>query len=182
MGTRCHSANGISPHVSLSIYWLYVLPRILYGFEAVILKRAQIDDLEWFHQSSIRDLQSLPQRTASCAVHLLAGIPPLGALLDTQLASLLGSIGKDPKNRLLFVGLHQLATRNSKSTSWFVYCATRLAIYGLSAEYILLWRNRISEVKTTIHAYTLAECATSRATYKNILVWFPQILPQNIKL
>jgi len=153
MGTGCHGSNGISPQVSIQIYRTYVLPRLMYGLEAVVLRSSQISDMERFHRSSLRDLQSLPQRVASCAVYLLGGIPPLEALLDIQLANLLFTIGKAPSNCLLQVGLRQLSCKDSCSNSWFVYCGKRLCVYNLDAVELLLGRCYSSKAKTLILDY-----------------------------
>ena len=75
MGSGFHGMNGISPKVSTHIYQIYVLSRILYGLEAVILKPGQTAELASYHKRTLREIQSLPPRTAGCAIFLLAGVP-----------------------------------------------------------------------------------------------------------
>ena len=70
MGSGFHGMNGISPAISIHIYRTYVLPRVLYGLEGTILKSKHITKLERFHRKTLRQLQTLPDRTATymCSV------------------------------------------------------------------------------------------------------------------
>ena len=85
----------------------------MYGLEAVILKPGQIAELASYHKRTLREIQSLPPRTAGCAIFLLAGVPPLEAILDSQLASLLYNVHKSPSDKLRQIGLHQLSCKDS---------------------------------------------------------------------
>ena len=64
MGAGFHGHYGFNPKVSRTIYNLYVLPRLLYGLETVILLQKDIDSLNDFHKDMLRRIQHLPQRTA----------------------------------------------------------------------------------------------------------------------
>ena len=44
--------------------------------------KTDIQSLESYHRTTLRELQSLPKRTAKCAVYLLAGTLPLEGLID----------------------------------------------------------------------------------------------------
>ena len=153
MGAGFHGVNGISPKVSLHLYDTYVLPRVLYGLEGTILKQKHLNDLERFHKGMIRDLQSLPTRTSTSAVYLLSGQLPLEALMDIRLGTLLAMTGKDCDSILAQVGLHQLGSKNAKSHSWFVYCARRLAVYGLDPLEILMQTSSKQSIKRAIAAH-----------------------------
>ena len=111
MGTGFHGNNGISPQYSVRIYMTYVIPRLMYGLEVVTLKSKHITSLESFHRKTIRELQSLPIRTAKEAVYLLSGIPPLECILDSSIATLHIQIGKDQQHPLTKSGLVQLSTK-----------------------------------------------------------------------
>ena len=100
MGSGFHGMNGISPAISIHIYRTYVLPRVLYGLDGTILKSKHITKLERFHRKTLRQLQTLPDRTATCAVYLLGGILPLEAYLDAQIATLFYMVGHDMCNEL----------------------------------------------------------------------------------
>ena len=132
MGTGFHGNNGISPQYSVRIYMTYVIPRLMHGLEAVTLKSKHITSLESFHRKTIRELQSLPIRTATEAVYLLSGILPLECILDSSIATLHIQIGKDQQHPLTKSGLVQLSTKHLQSNSWFIYSARRLSRYGIS--------------------------------------------------
>ena len=171
MGSGFHGMNGISPKVSTHIYqiYMYVMSRLMYGLEAVILKPGQIAELASYHKRTLREIQYLPPRTAGCAIFLLAGVPPLEAILDSQLASLLYNVHKSPSDKLRQIGLHQLSCKDSKSSSWFVYCAKRLAVYDLDSLDILLGKIKPSRAKHTILSYwtrLLQEDALTKSTLK----------------
>ena len=167
-----HGMNGISPKVSTHIYQIYVLSRLMYGLESVILKPGQIAELASYHKRTLREIHSLPPRTAGCAIFLLAGVPPLEAILDSQLASLLYNVHKSPSDKLRQIGLHQLSCKDSKwpkSSSWFVYCAKRLAVYDLDSLDIFLGKIKPSRAKHTILSYwtrLLQEDALTKSTLK----------------
>jgi hypothetical protein len=148
MGIGFHGSNGISPQSSLNIYRIYVVPRMMYGLEAVTLTAKQIQDLEDYHRKTTRDLQTLPTRVASCVVYLLAGMLPLEALLDMQLVVLL--IATTKSEALKTCGLHQLSCKNGNSSSWFVYSAKRLQVYNLDALEIILCKTSLRSAKNAI--------------------------------
>ena len=63
--TGVHDSNGLNPTASYKIYQAYVLPRLLYSLETLDLNKTQISQLHRFHISTLRNVQSLPIRTAS---------------------------------------------------------------------------------------------------------------------
>ena len=84
MNTRLHGVNGLIPETSYVIYRAYVLPRLLYELEVLILTQGQLDQPSRYHIQTLRNIQSLPQRTASGAVYLLLGALPLEAELHKK--------------------------------------------------------------------------------------------------
>ncbi len=117
--------------VTRSIYRTYVLARLAYGLEALRLTPPQIDRLEKFHRFNLRLLQSLPDRVASSAVYLLIGLPPFEAILDMNIANLIGMIVNQESSTLHSVMQRQLSVKGLRSKSWFIYAAGRLAKYDL---------------------------------------------------
>ena len=169
MGSGFHGLNGISPSHSLTVYMTYVVPRLLYGLETLTLKEKQIRLLEQYHRKTLRHLQSLPDRTATCAVHLLGGIPPVEALLDIQILSLLCRISNQDDSVLQSIGISQLAMKNVNSRSWFVYAARRLSRYSIDALGVLQGQLRYQKMKTSITALwtnRLREDATTKSSLK----------------
>ena len=77
MNTGLHGANGLSPEVSYQSYKINVIPRLLYGREIIPLNKTQLEKINRYHVKTLRNLQSLPQRTATSAVYLLLGALPI---------------------------------------------------------------------------------------------------------
>ncbi|CAC5393734.1 unnamed protein product [Mytilus coruscus] len=71
--TEVHGTNGLNPATSFKISQYYVLPRLIYGLESLPLNNSQMDKLNKFHLKNLKSFQSLPIRTANCAVLLLMG-------------------------------------------------------------------------------------------------------------
>ena len=57
--------------------------------------------------------------------------------LDQQIVSLLFGVSNQPDSPLAHIGIYQLVTKYTKSTSWFIYSARRLARYKIDALGIL---------------------------------------------
>ena len=81
MNTGLNGSTGLNPMTSYVIYKAYVLPRLLYGLEVLVLTKRQLDQLSKYHIQTLRNIQSLPQRTSTSAVLLLLGALPLEAEL-----------------------------------------------------------------------------------------------------
>ena len=157
MGTGFHGTNGITPEYSINIYRTYVYPRLVYGLEAITISTKHLTALSNYHCKTLRDLQSLPTRTAKAAVYLLSGVPPLECLLDISLATLLIQLSRAPQQPLRYVGLKILASKPSNSSSWFVYCARRLARYDLAASDVLEGKLKKSSVTSRIRSFWLEQ-------------------------
>ena len=63
---------------------LYILPRMLYGLEALIVSPKQKEMVEASFRQMLKQIQSLPQRTANEVPYILFGILPAEALLDIK--------------------------------------------------------------------------------------------------
>ena len=72
--TGVHGTSGLNPRIS---YQVYVIPRLLYSLDVLPLTDTHISQLQRFHTSTLKRLQSLPERTASSIVHLLLGALPI---------------------------------------------------------------------------------------------------------
>ena len=169
MGTGFHGVNGLSPKISLHIYEMYVLPRVLYGLEATILKKKHLSELESFHRGILHDLQSLPTRCSTSAIHLLNGQLPIEAILDTRMETLLHMVGRDNTSTLAHIALHQLSSNTTSSRSWFVYCAQRLSRYNLDPLLIISNKLSTTTIKATIrdyHSRTIRLDAASKSSLK----------------
>ncbi|MEW8545343.1 MAG: reverse transcriptase family protein, partial [Candidatus Thiodiazotropha sp.] len=110
-----HGSNGLNPRISYKIYQVYVIPRLLYSLEVLPLTDTQIGQLQRFHISSLRRMQSLPERTAVSAVQLLLGALPIQAELHKRQLSLLHSIVVSKNSRLKSLMERQLSLQYPKS-------------------------------------------------------------------
>ena len=77
--TGVHGCNGLNAKISYKFYLVYVVPRLLYGLEVLLLNKDQLEELEKFHIENLKNIQSLPTRTANSIVYLLLGALPLKA-------------------------------------------------------------------------------------------------------
>ena len=73
---RCGILLSIPDHC-LPFY--FVITRLLYGLEIVRLNENELQQLERYHLNTLRQIQSLPKRTASSAVYMLLGALPIEA-------------------------------------------------------------------------------------------------------
>ena len=76
-----HGVNGLNPTVSVQVLNMQVVPRPLYGLEAVILSKEGITQISQVYRTLLKRYQSLPERAQTPAVHLLSGT----LLLEVQL-------------------------------------------------------------------------------------------------
>ena len=131
MNTGLHGVNGLSPETSYVIYRAYVLPRLLYGLEVLSLTQGQLDQLSRYHIQTLRNIQSLPQRTASAAVYMLLGALPLEAELHKKRLSMLNSVINNDNECLKGLVQRQLACSFNIKNSFFFIVSNILEKYGL---------------------------------------------------
>ena len=92
--TGVHGSNGLNPKTSYKIYLVYVIPRLLNGLEVLPINTTQIRQLTAFHLDTLRNIQSLPKRTATCIVYLLLGALPIEAELEKRQVNLMYSVSR----------------------------------------------------------------------------------------
>ena len=131
MNTGLHGANGLSPETSYVIYRAYVLPRLLYGLDVLSLTQGQVDQLSRYHIQTLRNIQSLPQRTACAAVYMLLGALPLEAELHKRRLSLLNSVITSDNECLKGLVQRQLACSFNVKSSFFNITSKILEKYEL---------------------------------------------------
>ena len=65
---------------------------MLYGLEVIHLTKTQLGQLERYHLRTLRQIQGLPQRTASSAVYMLLGALPIEAEIHKKQLGLLHTV------------------------------------------------------------------------------------------
>ena len=118
----------MNPQTARSLLQAYVIPRLLYGLEAMVLSQKQIDSLERFFRSTLKQIQSLPDNVANPAPYILMGICPLEATYDKNITSLMAAALSDPCVKQL--AENRFATKASRPSSWFIHVQKRLARYS----------------------------------------------------
>ncbi|MCG8097222.1 MAG: reverse transcriptase family protein [Candidatus Thiodiazotropha endolucinida] len=166
--TGVHGSNGLNPKVSYRIYQAYVLPRLLYSLETLNLRQVHINQLQRFHVATLRNIQSLPVRTASSVVHLLLGALPLHAEIHKRQLSLLYSIIHAKNTKMKDLMYRQLAI--GASGSFFVTAEQVLDQYNLPAIPVisefskLRWRNLCRRSVNTYWSVKLRDEAHEKST------------------
>ncbi len=175
MGVGLHGINGLDPGTAVHLVKTYILPKLLYGLDSVILRRKDIDELETYYRKLLRQIQGLPDTTANEAVYLLIGALPLEASLHMRLLGVFGNITRLNKGHTLYqLARRQLAVKDQKSHSWFIYISKIAAEYEIDLHQALVypWKKQHwkSYIKTLIEGCWWDKIKT-RATKKSSLSW-----------
>ena len=171
ISTGVHGSNGLNPGCSYKIYQCYVLPRLLFGLEVT---KTQIGILSKFHISNLRRFQTLPIRTATCAVYLLIGALPLEAELHKRHLSLLYNVLTSTNKTIKELSTRQIAINLDNSQSYFSRVQVILDIYNLPSlqylsENLTSKENWKSQVKRAVNKHwseLLQEEASEKSTLK----------------
>jgi hypothetical protein len=188
MGVGLHGKNGLDPASSMSLIKSYVLPRLTYGLNAMVIKRSQQDHLSTYYRTLLRQVQGLPQNTSSDAVHLLIGSLPLEASLDLGQLSLFGAIARlESTNPLKEIAIRQLATKKNTSKSWFSRIRVTAAKYDINIDNQLLhpwpkllWKKHIKLVVSQYWIKQMSLQVLEKATLQWLIIdytWIGKIHP-----
>ena len=104
---------------------------MLYGLEVLHLTKTQLNQLERYHLCTLRQIQFLPQRTASSAVYMLLGGLPIEAEIHKRQLSLLHAVISSDNKCLQDVVQRQLACSFNNEFSFFYVVAQVLEKYSL---------------------------------------------------
>lgn len=188
MGSGMHGSNGLAVPALRHIYTVFVIPRLLYGLESVVVTTSQLELLNSFHRKILKQLQSLPEKTATPAVHMLIGIPPLTALLHIRILTFAAAISRVPHLRDIM--LRQMALKEPSSKSWFMYVDGICDQYGLPSLHQLSvtpqdkseWKRQVTaSVLGYWHAELLRDAQTkSTLQYVNLNITPPFSRPHAV--
>ena len=176
MDVGLHGTNGLNPTASIKLIRTYILPRVLYGLEAVLLTRKEEDALETAYRKLLRQIQSLPQNTATEAIYLLAGCLPISAELDLQRLTLAGGVSRLPEeNPLSIMARRQVELENPKSNSWFAQAIQMAERYGIDLQQNFLnpipkeeWKKEINTRIKQHHQQSMISRAVVKSSMKHI--------------
>jgi hypothetical protein len=167
-----HGRNGLNAYTCVRIYEAYALPKLLYGLEVMDINTGQMSALENFHLKTLKQIVSLPERTATEAVYLMLGVHTVQALIHIRRLSLIGAIARSGNYTLHELAIRQCALKSSTSQSWFANTETLLIQYGLPSTIELLhsppskhhWKNRVRKSIDSHWKWLLVRSAADKST------------------
>ena len=182
-GAGLHGLNGVSPVTSKKLIEIYIIPRLTYGLETVVLTKKELEPLENYYKELIRMVQHLPRSTASVACYLLMGTLPIEAEIHKKALSLFGNI-MERKNSIEYEVIErQLGMKEITSRSWTAYIRRLLQDYHLPGPATLLynmpryqvWKKMIKSSIHSVWVNKLRNEANEKSTLKfiNIDEWEP---------
>jgi hypothetical protein len=174
MGSGFHGYNGIHLEATLKMWNMYILPRMLYGLEALLLRAADIERLETYQRSILRQLQHLPGCTATAALYLLTGAQPIEMNLDRRMLTLLGRILNSPSTREFHIIQRQLLTKDLSHQTWATSVRRLLIKYDLPSIFSLLdnpiplpqWKKSVKQATTSYWNAKLETEASRKPTLR----------------
>jgi hypothetical protein len=94
---------------------------MLYGMELIIPKATPLIQLELFQKRMLKQILSLPTRTADAAVYVLSGILPVEAQIHIRTLVLFNNICNQADNSIeKNLARRQLIVKSNESSSWFI--------------------------------------------------------------
>ena len=175
MGAGLHCGNGLKQSVCGKLWSTYVVPRLLYGLEVLDLTGKDIKALEQYQRKSLRQIQSLPDKTHNAAVLALLGILPLERVIHKNMLNLFGrwilfeGVEKD-------IAVRHLATKSEAEVSWFNRIKQLLEMYELPLPSQLLenaptkikWKKMVNKAINSVVELQWQEDISSSSTLKYI--------------
>ena len=147
LGSGMHGKNGISPIITVQMWNTFVIPRLLHGIELLDVRKKNLEDLEVYQRKILKQLQSLPERTASVAVLGLVGVKTIEAQIDIKILTTFLNIAKDPSSLEHQLAHRQLLIKSENSGSWFIKVKQILHKYDLPEPVYLLHDIRSEKAK-----------------------------------
>ena len=120
---------------------------LLYGLEVAAPSKTNLDILERFLRTSLKQILSLPTSTASPAVYILTGVLPAEAMIHKRILALFGSICRLSEESVeKRLARRQFSIKSYSSYSWFVIAKELLIKYDLDAKLSKAqWRVRVAK-------------------------------------
>ncbi len=129
-----HGESGLSPPVAKKLLHLYILPRMIYGLETLILLEKDLKTLDKSYIEMLRNVMALRNKTASAAVYLLMGSIPIRGKIHIQMLKLYGAITRMPQNSSLNnIAFRQLTVGHARK-SWFIQIRKVARLYNIETE------------------------------------------------
>jgi hypothetical protein len=133
-----HGRSGINPVISRKLWLSHILPTLIHGAEVWSLEGKDFDALEVFARRLLRQIQSLPPRTAVPVIYGLLGVMPIQGEVEKRALVLFRNIIALPNRREGELALRQLAMYGPEGRSWFSYIQRLLQKYDLPSAHTVL--------------------------------------------
>ena len=133
MGAGFRGLNGINHELSVCIWQTYARPRLVYWLESINITKCDIQKLELYQRTLIRQILHLPERVSSSAMYILSGQLPVEAEIHKRRLTLYGNIVRKE-----CVQKDLIRRQLSAKDSWFVALREILYKYGLPTAQELL--------------------------------------------
>lgn len=118
---RYHGNNGLDPDTLIRLFKTYITPVLVYGMELIIPKATPLIQLELFQKRMLKQILSLPTRTAGAAVYVLSGLLPVEAQIHIRTLGLFNNICNQADNSVeKNLARRQLIVKSNESNSWFI--------------------------------------------------------------
>ena len=137
MGAGFHSVNGLKSSQNAHIWSTFVVHRIVYGLEAVLLSHKEFECLEKFQRQSLRQIQGLPDKTPNGITLALLGILLLETVIHKNALNLFMSIARNCDTMEYDITMRQLVMKKECEKSWFNYIKNLLDLYCLPSVFEL---------------------------------------------
>ena len=138
IGAGLHGGGGFKATLGGHIWSTFVIPRLLYGIEALLLKQIAIGSLENFQRKCLnKQIQGIPDNrpTSNSACLALLGILPIKDILNKNLLNLFVN---DESSIEYELARRQVVMKDSTSESIFTYIQSILSHFELPSVYELL--------------------------------------------
>lgn len=176
MGAGLHGLNGLNPVVSLQLIRCYVTPRLLYGLDVIHLTKTDVQKLSTYYTKLLKQIQHLPERTSTSAVHLITGQLPIEAEIHKKKLVLMRNISVNEGSVENEIAWRQLAMKSSDSNSWFIELVRLAELYELPSPHFLIanktnkdaWRKLVSANINKHWSEKLKLDASNKSTLKHL--------------
>lgn len=139
MPAGLHGENGLDPESAIHVFQLYVLPVLLYGLEVAVPTKHNLELVERYLRTTLKQILSLPISVATPVIYILSGVLPAEALIHKKVLSLFGNICRlDESSIEKRLAYRQLAVKTYHSNSWFILVKELLIKYSLPTSTDLL--------------------------------------------
>ena len=131
-GGGYHGNNGLDPDTLIHLLKTYITPVLIYGMELIMQKATPLAQLELFQKRMIKQILSLPTRTADPAVYILSGLLPVETQIHIRALGLFNNICNQAEDSVeKTLARRQLIVKSSESNSWFIEIKNILRKYNM---------------------------------------------------